>query len=176
MEDPLHREILEEHARNPLHREKLEGVVEKGEWKSSRTGNQCSVEILFDNESIEDMRAKVDGSALAIACASLMASEIRGSLRNDALALGHSVVTYLEAGTETNLPGDLVVYESIARFPELPRLRSLGLAGLVGGLGFLISGTLGIRHYRNHGGSSHLAWDDGRSERYAVRSEPRGVP
>ena len=98
MEDPLHREILEEHSRNPLHLEKLEGVVQKGKWKSSRTGNQCTVEILFDNESIEDMRAKVDGSALAIACASLMASEIRGMPRNDVLALSHSVVAYLEAG------------------------------------------------------------------------------
>ena len=131
MEDPLHREILEEHARNPLHLEKLEGVVEKGEWKSPRTGNLCSVEILFDNESIEDMRAKVDGSALAIACASLMASEIRGSPRNDALALGHSVVAYLVAGTETNLPGDLVVYESIARFPERHDCALLGWRALL---------------------------------------------
>ena len=51
--------------------------------------------------------------------------------RSVALALGHSVVAYLEAGTETNLPGDLVVYESIARFPERHDCALLGWRALL---------------------------------------------
>ncbi len=67
---------------------------------------------------IGGIQAKVEGSALAVACSSLMGCAVKGIPVEEALALAKSVIEFLENGKEVSLPGDLVVYESIVRFPE----------------------------------------------------------
>ena len=47
-----------------------------------------------------------------------MASSVVGLAHGVAFSLAESVIGFLEKGKEVVLPGDLVVYESIARFPE----------------------------------------------------------
>lgn len=118
MEDPLHREILEEHARSPGHQSSLEQPTGESVWTSPKTGNFCSVAIVSGDGRIGRIQAKVEGSALAVACSSLMGSAVEGVTVEEALGLAESVIEFLEDGKETSLPGDLVVYESIIRFPE----------------------------------------------------------
>ena len=118
MDDPLHREILEEHARSPGHQSSLEQPTGESVWTSPKTGNFCSVAIVSGDGRIGAIQAKVEGSALAVACSSLMGSAVEGVTAEEALGLAESVIEFLEDGKETSLPGDLVVYESIARFPE----------------------------------------------------------
>ena len=118
MDDPLHREILEEHARSPGHQSSLEQPTGESVWTSPKTGNFCSVAIVSGDGRIGAIQAKVEGSALAVACSSLMGSAVEGVTVEEALGLAESVIEFLEDGKETSLPGDLVVYESIARFPE----------------------------------------------------------
>ena len=67
---------------------------------------------------IDGIQAKVEGSALAVACSSLMGCAVKGIPVEEALALAKSVIEFLENDKEVSLPGDLVVYESIVRFPE----------------------------------------------------------
>ena len=52
-EDPLHREILEEHARSPLFQGKLEKFSHTGIWQSEKTGNTCKVELVRSESTIE---------------------------------------------------------------------------------------------------------------------------
>ena len=47
-----------------------------------------------------------------------MASSVVGMAHGEALSLADSVIGFLEKGKKAVLQGDLVVYESIARFPE----------------------------------------------------------
>lgn len=47
-----------------------------------------------------------------------MASSVVGMAHGEALSLADSVIGFLENGKKAVLQGDLVVYESIARFPE----------------------------------------------------------
>ena len=47
-----------------------------------------------------------------------MGSAVDGITVEEALGLAESVIQFLEDGKDTSLPGDLVVYESITRFPE----------------------------------------------------------
>jgi NifU-like protein involved in Fe-S cluster formation len=77
-EEGLLREILEEHASNPCGQEELSDTSHSGEWKSRKTGNLCSVQIKVQNDQILRMVARVEGSALAKACASIMCSELEG--------------------------------------------------------------------------------------------------
>ena len=118
MEEPLHREILEDHARSPSHQSSLERLTEESLWTSPKTGNFCSVSICSEGDRIGQIQAKAEGSALAVASASLMASSVVGLAHGDAFSLAESVIGFLEKGKEVVLPGDLVVYESIARFPK----------------------------------------------------------
>ena len=118
MEEPLHREILEDHARSPSHQSPIERPTEESLWTSPKSGNTCSVSILSEDDRIGQIQAKAEGSALAVACSSLMASSIVGMGHGEAFSLAESVIGFLEKGKEVVLPGDLVVYESIARFPE----------------------------------------------------------
>ena len=131
MEDPLHREILEDHARSPGHQSSLEQPTEESVWKSPKTGNACSVAIVIGDGRIGGIQAKAEGSALAIACSSLMGSAVEGITVEEALGLAKSVIEFLENGKETSLPGDLVVYESIVRFPERHDCAMLAWRALV---------------------------------------------
>jgi NifU-like protein involved in Fe-S cluster formation len=131
LEDSLHREILEEHARNPGHQEDLAGVTLAGSFTSLKTGNRCTVRIVSLDARIESVQAKAEGSALAIACASLMGSEIEGKSLKDASRLGLGVSLYLEGKGNLSLSGDLVAYESIVRFPERHDCALLGWRALL---------------------------------------------
>ena len=118
MEEPLHREILEDHSCSPSHQSSLERPTEESLWTSPKTGNSCSVSICSLDNRIGQIQAKAEGSALAVACSSLMASSVVGMAHGEALSLADSVIGFLENGKKAVLQGDLVVYESIARFPE----------------------------------------------------------
>lgn len=118
MEEPLHRQILEDHARSPSHQSSIESPTEESLWTSPKSGNFCSVSICSEDDRIAQVQAKAEGSALAVASASLMASSVVGLVHGEAFSLAESVIGFLENGKEVFLQGDLVVYESIARFPE----------------------------------------------------------
>ena len=118
MEDPLHREILEDHACSPAHQIPIERPSDESLWTSPKTGNACSVSICSEDERIGQIQAKAQGSALAVASASLMSSSVVGLAHGESFSLAESVIGFLEKGKEVILPRDLVVYESIARFPE----------------------------------------------------------
>ena len=76
------------------------------------------VAIVIEDGRIGGIQAKAEGSALAIACSSLMGSAVEGITVGEALELAESLIEFLEEGKIASLPGDLIVYQSIARFPE----------------------------------------------------------
>ena len=118
-EEGLLREILEEHASNPCGQEELSDTSHSGEWKSRKTGNLCSVQIKVQNGQILRMVARVEGSALAKACASIMCSELEGKCIESARTTIQIVEKWIEYGeAPENWPGELVVYQSLVQFPE----------------------------------------------------------
>lgn len=131
MEDPLHREILEEHARAPSFHGNLKVFNYSGHWLSRKTGNTCSVEIHETNSLVADIRFTGQGSALSLACASLMCSEVKGMSLLDALLLSQNIIKYIDDGKEFLLPGELIVYLTISRFPERHDCSLLGWRALM---------------------------------------------
>jgi nitrogen fixation NifU-like protein len=118
-EEGLLREILEEHASNPCGQEELSDTSHSGEWMSRQTGNLCSVQIKVHNDQILRMVARVEGSALAKACASIMCSELEGKSIESAQTTMQVVEKWVEYGeAPENWPGELVVYQSLIQFPE----------------------------------------------------------
>ena len=108
MEDSIHREILEEHARSP----KLKGILQdadlQGTWVSLKTGNECTVYCKIENNIIDDIRFSAQGSALSDACSSIMCCEVKGMNILDAQSLAKKVIEFVEKDKEFSLIGDLV--------------------------------------------------------------------
>jgi len=118
LENPLHREILEEHARAPSFKGNLEKFSHSGTCFSSRTGNSCTVEIMAPDLIIKEIRFSGQGSALFQACASLMCTQTLGNSLQDTSLLCQNILKYIEDGIKFSLPGELIVYSTIFRFPE----------------------------------------------------------
>ncbi|MDA8775505.1 iron-sulfur cluster assembly scaffold protein [Opitutales bacterium] len=118
MEEPLHREILEEHARSPMFNGRLEDFNFTGNWVSKKSGNSCTVELFENNSVIINIHFDGQGSALSEACASLMCSQVKGMNQLESKVLSHNIISFIEKGKEIALPGDLIVYKTISRFPE----------------------------------------------------------
>ena len=130
MENQLHREILEEHARCP----RLMGTIvdpnKNGTWVSSKTGNSCTISMAIRNSRIQDIRFSGQGSALSEACASIMCSEIKGRNCEKVQELCQNLISYIEKNEEFPLPGELVIYETIIRFSERHDCSLLGWRAL----------------------------------------------
>ena len=117
-EDPLHREILEEHARNPKFDNQLATPTHEGTFQSSKTGNTCSIQLRVEDNQIKELALTIQGSALAVAVASILSSEIAGLTPSTAENIRLQLTDLLSGGEIADLPGELCVYESLKRFPE----------------------------------------------------------
>ena len=118
-DESLLREILEEHARCPYGLGELEKASHRGEWRSSQTGNLCRVQIKVERNKFVKIVSQVEGSALAKACASIMCSELLGKNLEEANRIRKKVLNWIESREPPDSwPGDLVVYESLVRFPD----------------------------------------------------------
>ena len=68
----LLRDILDDHFRNPNGVSKIANPTITQKWVSPKTGNSCILEVVLDNKKIKQISARVEGSALAKACASII--------------------------------------------------------------------------------------------------------
>ena len=115
----LLREILEEHAHNSTHDQKLDSFSHQAEYQSTKTGNTCHIQLEIHRECIVKISAQVNGSALAKACTSIMCSEMEGlsvgDVQNQLEQLAHWT-----HGTKQKMvcKGDMIVYQSLVHYPE----------------------------------------------------------
>ena len=114
----MHREILEEHARNPKFDNQLATPTHEGTFQSSKTGNTCSIQLRVEDNQIKELALTIQGSALAVAVASILSSEIAGLTPSTAENIRLQLTDLLSGEKIADLPGELCVYESLKRFPE----------------------------------------------------------
>ena len=115
----LLRDILDDHSRNPNGVSRLANPSFSQKWVSQKTGNSCLLEIIHEDGKIKQLSAHIEGSALAKACASIMCGELINLTRQDASNIKNLVFTWIEEGVSpSNWPGDLIVYQSLSRFPD----------------------------------------------------------
>jgi nitrogen fixation NifU-like protein len=129
--DDLLREILEEHAHNSTHDQKLESFSHPAEYPSNKTGNTCHIQLKIQEECLVKISAQVNGSALAKACASIMCSEMKGlSLGDIQTQLKQLAQWTKDTQEEPVWKGDLLVYQSLVHYPERMDCAMLGWKAL----------------------------------------------
>ena len=117
-EDSLHREILEEHARNPQFDDLITKPTHMADFHSNKTGNICKITLKVEKGRIVKIGMKVQGSALASASASILFSELKELTLEEAQHIHQGIFKILLNGEINELPGDLCVYQSILHLPE----------------------------------------------------------
>ena len=119
MDEDLHREILEDHGRRPRHKLELPEAELIGEYRSEFTGNESKLFLkLATDGSVAEASFMGQGSALSLASGSLIASYASGKTTKDLLKLCRLVNRVMLEGLDEDLPGEMVVYHTIRRFPE----------------------------------------------------------
>ena len=119
MDEDLHREILEDHGRRPRHKYELPEAELTGEYRSELTGNESKLFLkLATDGSVAEASFMGQGSALSLASGSLIASYAPGKTTKDLLKLCRLVNRVMLEGVDEDLPGEMVVYQTIRRFPE----------------------------------------------------------
>ena len=84
MDEDLHREIIEEHARHPRNKLELPNADLTGEYRSEKTGNESKVFLkLAADGKVAKASFLGQGSALSLASGSLLASHASGSSLQD---------------------------------------------------------------------------------------------
>ena len=119
MDEELHREILEDHGRCPRNKHELPDAELIGEHRSDFTGNESKLFLkLATGGSVAEASFMGQGSALSLASGSLIASYAPGKTTKDLLKLSRLVNRVMLEGVDEDLPGEMVVYHTIRRFPE----------------------------------------------------------
>ena len=119
MDEDLHREILEDHGRRPRHKLELPEAELIGEHRSEFTGNESKLFLkLATDGAVAEVSFMGQGSALSLASGSLIASYASGKTTKDLLKLCRLVKRVMLEGVDEDLPGEMVVYHTIRRFPE----------------------------------------------------------
>ena len=119
MDEDLHREILEGHGRRPRHKYELPEAELSGEYRSELTGNESKLFLkLAIDGTIAEASFMGQGSALSLASGSLITSYAPGKSTKELLKLCLTVSRVMLEGADDDLPGEMVVYHTICRFPE----------------------------------------------------------
>jgi NifU-like protein involved in Fe-S cluster formation len=71
-----------------------------------------------EDNQIKELALTIQGSALAIAVASILSCEMAGVTPSTAENIRQQLTDLLSGEKIVNLPGELCVYESLKRFPE----------------------------------------------------------
>ena len=119
MDEDLHRDILEDHGRRPRHKYELPEAELIGEYRSELTGNESKLFLKLSTDgTVSDASFMGQGSALSLASGSLITSYASGKTTKELLKLCRIVSRVMLDGADEDLPGELVVYHTIRRFPE----------------------------------------------------------
>ena len=109
---------MEFHAEHPQGSQQLVDYDSEGSYQSPKTGNDCSVRMKTQKGVIVQISVGVNGSALARACASIMACSLKDVKLAEARKTAFEIQLFLDGKKTLDLPGDLAVYRSILDYPE----------------------------------------------------------
>jgi nitrogen fixation NifU-like protein len=137
MNPELYQEVLLQHSRKPRNFGPLPGATHRAEGVNATCGDEISVELRLENESIRE--AKFTGSACAIctASASILTVEVTGQSGAEARELADGFRRYAVTGNADPAiaaRARLEVMGSVHRFPQRVKCATLPWEALLAAL------------------------------------------
>lgn len=139
--DALYQEIILEHNRKPRNFGTLPDADATIEGRNPLCGDELSLQLKLDGDTIEDVRFTARGCAISRASASMMTSAVKGKGREEAERLGARVHQLLTGTLEPPMTdaerkalGPLAALGGVAKFPIRVKCASLAWHALKSGL------------------------------------------
>jgi len=95
MEDPLYKDLIISHFRDPMNRGRLEHPDRSAHVKSPACGDELYVTICLEQDRITEIRFEGEGCAISQASASIASEAYAGMAVQAILGLGEAWVTQL---------------------------------------------------------------------------------
>jgi nitrogen fixation protein NifU and related proteins len=145
--DALYQEIILEHNRKPRNFGELEGADRRVEGRNPLCGDEMTLWLRLDGDTVADAKFVGRGCAISKASASMMTSAVKGKPRAEVERL-YERVHQLLTGTldppmtdaERKALGPLAALGGVSKFPIRVKCASLAWHALKEGLGTRDSG------------------------------------
>jgi nitrogen fixation NifU-like protein len=125
----LYQSVILDHNRTPRNYGRLEGDARRARGYNPLCGDECTVWLRVDGETVADVKFEGQGCAISKASASLMTMAVKGKPVTEAAALAerfHDLVTgKLDAAAQQALPARLQVFANVAQFPVRVKCASM---------------------------------------------------
>jgi len=122
MSDPLddmYRDIILDHYRSPRGKKPLNKVDITSDGSNPSCGDEISLQVALDNDTVKDVHVECRGCAISVASASMLAEVIKGKSIADAKRIAEIVRKMLK-GEDIEIPddlGDLDALQGVRNFP-----------------------------------------------------------
>jgi nitrogen fixation NifU-like protein len=116
----LYQEILLEHNRRPRNFRKLEDATHRADGFNPLCGDEISLQLRLDEETVGDVGFQGHGCAISRASASLLTQAVKGASTSDAIAMFdefHRMLTEPDAELNYDLLGDLEILAGVIAYP-----------------------------------------------------------
>ena len=115
----LYQEMILDHYRRPRNKGTLDNADARVEMKIPNCGDEIALQLVFDGDSISNVRFSGGGCAISQASASMMTELVKGKRRDEIEAIRNQfrdLMSGIASGDERNL-GSLRSLSGVARFP-----------------------------------------------------------
>jgi nitrogen fixation protein NifU and related proteins len=139
----LYQQVILDHNRKPRNFKVLEGATRRQEGYNPLCGDQLTLYLEMDGDTIKDVAFQGSGCAISKASASMMTVALKGKTKDEAETLFNEfhrlVKGELDPDAEPHRLGRLTIFQGVREFPARVKCASLSWhtahAALAGGGG-----------------------------------------
>lgn len=125
----LYQQVILDHNKKPRNFRELETANRKADGQNPLCGDQLTVYLEMDGETVKDAAFIGSGCAISKASASMMTQAVKGKTRQEAETLfeefGRMVRGEMDEETEENSLGRLKIFAGVREFPARVKCASL---------------------------------------------------
>ena len=124
----LYQEMVLEHGKRPRNFREVEGANRRADGYNPLCGDQLTVTLRMEGDTIQDVGFVGQGCAISRASASLMTGAVKEQSRAEAerlYELVHRLVTEGPEGMDLEALGKLAVLSGVSEFPSRVKCASL---------------------------------------------------
>jgi nitrogen fixation NifU-like protein len=125
----LYQQVILDHNKKPRNFKRLETATREQEGYNPLCGDQLTVYLEVDGETIKDVAFQGSGCAISKASASMMTVALKGKSKEEAVAMfeefHHMVKGELDPEAQENHLGRLKIFAGVREFPARVKCASL---------------------------------------------------
>lgn len=122
----LYQQVILDHNRRPRNRGKLPTANRVAHGDNPTCGDQCSVYIELDGDTIKGITFDGSGCAISQASASLMTTQLKGKTTAEAEKLFEDFHEIVTSGKEPEEISDVAAFAGVHAFPARIKCATLG--------------------------------------------------